>query len=169
MNPPDTALKAFTTTRTLNAPRELVFDVWTQKEHLAQWFGPKGSTLHVEKLDLKVGGIFHYSMGFGGQTMWGRWIFKEIVRPERIVLISSFSDEKGGIGSNPWKPEWPKETLSTTTFTEQNGVTTLTLEWKPLNATPSQIAGFNEGRSGMEMGWKGTFEALSAYLATLKA
>jgi uncharacterized protein YndB with AHSA1/START domain len=62
-------------------------------------------------------------------------------------------------------PTWPKQTLSTTTFEEANGKTTLTLRWEPYEATQEEIATFNAGRAGMDQGWAGTFAQLDAYLA----
>jgi uncharacterized protein YndB with AHSA1/START domain len=52
----------FVFTRAFDAPRELVFKAWTEPERLAQWWGPKGSTIVVKKMDLRPGGIFHYAM-----------------------------------------------------------------------------------------------------------
>src|SRR5437867_1034411 len=78
--------ESFTLTRTFDAPRELVFKVWTEAEHLKHWWGPKGMTMLVTRLDLRPGGMFHYSMRTSdGREMWGRFIFREIVPPERIV------------------------------------------------------------------------------------
>ena len=52
----------FVISRRLSAPRELVWRVWTDPNHLAQWWGPKGFTVDVAKLDLRPGGRFHYGM-----------------------------------------------------------------------------------------------------------
>jgi uncharacterized protein YndB with AHSA1/START domain len=156
----------FVTSRVFNAPRELVFDAWTQEKHLKQWFGPAGCAIVECKLDLRPGGFFHYGMTFmNGQVMWGKWIFKEITRPERLVLVSQFSDERGGLGRHPGSPDWPRETLSTTTFEEQGGRTLLTLRWSPYNATDIERKTFVEGKAGMEQGWGGTFKQLDEYLA----
>ena len=159
----------FTITRAFDAPRELVFDAWTQEKHLKEWFGPEGCAIVDAKLDLRPGGFFHYGMSFmNGQVMWGKWIFKEIKRPEKIVLISQFSDAKGGLGRHPGNPDWPRETLSTTTFEEQGGKTLLTLRWKPHDATELERQTFMAGGSSMEQGWGGTFKQLDNYLAKAK-
>jgi uncharacterized protein YndB with AHSA1/START domain len=74
-------------TRTFDAPRELVFKAWTDPEHLQHWWGPKGFTFDVAKLDFRPGGIFHYSMRSpDGHVMWGKFVYREIVEPEKIVL-----------------------------------------------------------------------------------
>jgi uncharacterized protein YndB with AHSA1/START domain len=161
--------KEFVTSRTFNAPRELVFKVWTEKEHLAKWFGPAGSSIGHCELELKAGGSFHFSMkGPGGQESWGKWVFREVSAPLRIVLISSFSDPQGGFSRHPMSPNWPLETLSTTTFADENGKTKLTLSWVPFNASDTEIATFQAAFKDMNAGWSGTFAQMEDYLATLQ-
>jgi uncharacterized protein YndB with AHSA1/START domain len=156
----------FVISRTFDAPRALVWQAWTDAAHLARWFGPKGCTLSTCLLDLRPGGICHYCMRtHDGHEMWGKWVFREIVAPEKLVLVSSFSDAKGGLTRHPLNANWPLETLSTTTFAEVEGRTTLTIEWSPLNATEIERKTFDENHDGMRMGWGGTMEQLAAYLA----
>src|SRR4051812_38103836 len=110
-------IKPFLVSRIFDAPRERVWKAWTEREELMKWFGPKGVTIQKAVLDLKPGGTFHYCMRTpDGKDMWGKWTFREIVAPEKLVLISTFSDEKGGITRHPMVPDWPQQTLSTTTF-----------------------------------------------------
>lgn len=155
----------FVITRVVNAPRDLVWRVFTEPEHLKQWFGPQGFTLPTCNLDLQPGGVFHYSMRSpDGFEMWGKWIFREIVAPERLVVIVSFSDPQGGVARHPMAPLWPLETLSTTTFTEHEGKTIITLRWSAHNPTALEQQTFNAGHAGMQMGWSGTFTQLDAYL-----
>jgi uncharacterized protein YndB with AHSA1/START domain len=156
----------FIISRVFDAPRELVFDAWTQEKHLKEWFGPEGCAIVDAKLDLRPGGFFHYGMSFmDGQVMYGKWIFKEILRPEKIVLISQFSDAKGGLTRHPGSPDWPRETLSTTTFEDAGGKTLLTLRWAPYQASDVERKTFLAGAPSMEQGWTGTFRQLDAYLA----
>src|SRR5579871_5305107 len=140
----------FTISRVFDAPRELVFDAWTQEQHLAQWFGPKGCAIVDAKLDLRPGGFFHYGMRFlDGNVMWGKWIFKEIKRPEKLVLVSHFSDARGGITRHPANKDWPRETLSTTTFEAQGDKTLLTLRWRPQDATEVELKTFASSHASM--------------------
>ena len=80
------------------------------------------------------------------------------------MLISSFSDAKGGLAPAPMIDNWPLETLSTTTFEEHAGKTTITLRWAPLNATELQRQTFAKMHDSMRQGWGGTFEQLAEYL-----
>jgi uncharacterized protein YndB with AHSA1/START domain len=161
------AEEEFTIERVFDAPRDVVFRAWTEAERLARWFGPKGCTIRSATMDLRPGGLFHFCMlAPDGLEMWGKWIFREIVVPERIVLVSSFSDEKGGLKRHPMVANWPLETLSTTTFAELGGRTKLTLRWAPHNPTADERKAFDCGHESMRMGWSGSFEQLDAYLAS---
>ncbi len=162
----------FTITRTFDAPRELVWKAWTERDRLLEWFGPKGFKMTVATLDLRPGGIFHYGMtGPDGKEMWGKFVYREIVEPERIVLVNSFSDAEGNLTRHPMSPTWPREMLSTTTFTEKDGKTTITLVWSPLDPTEEERQTFDtvHAADGMNQGWNGTFEQLTEYLAKAKA
>ena len=102
-----------------DAPRDLVWKAFTEPERMKEWWGPKGFTVIASKMDLRPGGSYHYGMKApNGSTMWGKFVFREIVAPERMVFINSFSDEAGGITRHPMSPTWPLEMLSTFTFEE---------------------------------------------------
>ncbi len=156
----------FVISRTFDAPRGVVWRAWTDAEELKKWFGPKGCTLPHVRMDFRPGGIFHYAMRTpDGKEMWGKWTFHEIVVPERLVLVSSFSDAQGGITRHPLSASWPLETLSTTTFEERGGKTIITIRWSPLNAAAQEVSTFDDAHESMRMGWGGTFEQLAGYLA----
>jgi uncharacterized protein YndB with AHSA1/START domain len=72
--------------RVFNAPRELVFSVWTDPKHLAQWWGPNGFTTTTHSFDMRPGGVWRFVMhGPDGRDYQNRITFEEIVPPERIV------------------------------------------------------------------------------------
>lgn len=169
MNPMQTSADDFFISRVFDAPRELVFDAWTQQEHLTKWFAPKGFDILGGTLDLRVGGIYHYGLRTpDGQEMWGKWVFQEIKRPEKLVVIASFSDRDGGITVHPGNPNWPKQILSTTTFEAQGHRTLLTVLWTPYEASELERKTFIAGKSSMQQGWGGTLELLETYLAGAK-
>lgn len=160
------ATEPFVITRTLNAPRKLVWQAFTEAERLKHWFGPKGFTPDVSKIDLRPGGTYHYRLaGPGGATMWGKWTFREIVPQQRIVMLSSFSDEDAGVTRHPMAPTWPLQLISIFTFEDAGeGKTKVTIEWMPYDALPEEIMTFDVGRASMTQGWSGTFEQLETYL-----
>ena len=167
---PEPEDREFLLTRTFDAPRELVFRAWTEADRLARWFGPKGFTMLSTALDLRPGGVFLYGMRSpDGHEVWGKWVFREIVPPERLAFVVSFSDEAGGVTRHPFAPDWPSEILSTVTFAEQDGKTTLTMRGIPINATESERKVFEAGHESMRMGWSGTLDQLADFLATARA
>jgi uncharacterized protein YndB with AHSA1/START domain len=156
----------FAISRIFDAPRDLVWKAHTELDRLKQWWGPKGFTWIGGTLDLRPGGKFHYGMRApNGHEMWGRFIYREIAVPERLVFVVSFSDENGGITRNPWNPNWPQEVLNTPTFAEQGGRTTLIISGAPVNATDLEQQTFEAGRDSMRQGFTGTLDQLADYLA----
>jgi uncharacterized protein YndB with AHSA1/START domain len=164
-----TDVQEFTFSRTFDAPRERVWRAWTNAESLAQWWGPKNAEIRVLKLEFRPGGLFHYTMAFQpGHEMYGRFIYREIVAPERIVFVNSFSDAAGGITRAPFpqlKDLWPLEVLNVVTFTEQDGKTTVTLRGAPINATEDERKVFAANTESMRQGFGGTFDQLADFLA----
>jgi len=83
-------------TRVFDAPRELVWKAWTDPKYVMQWWGPKGFTAPVCKIDFRVGGKFLYCMRApDGQEGWTGGEYHEIVLHEKIVSSMYFADSKG--------------------------------------------------------------------------
>ena len=165
----DAAGREFVLTRTFDAPRSLMWKAWTESDRLGQWFGPRGFKVFHSKNDARPGGTFHYGMKSpDGNTMWGKWVYREISEPNRLVFVTSFSDEKGGITRHPLVPDWPHELLSAILFDEKDGKTTVTVKWVPINATETERNVFKNTRPSMNSGWGGTFDQLEAYLAEVQ-
>jgi uncharacterized protein YndB with AHSA1/START domain len=155
----------FTLSRTFDAPRDAVWKAFTELSQLEQWWGPKGFAIRSARLDLRPGGLFVYAMEAAGQTMWGRFVYREIEAPGRIVFVNSFSDAQGGLTRAPFADAWPEEILNTWTFTEKDGRTTLDLHGEPINANAVETAVFLAGFPSMRMGFGGTLDQLDAHLA----
>ena len=169
MTNPDPSVD-FVVTRSFDAPRALVFATMTQVEHLSKWWGPQGCTIDVIKHEPIVGGLFHYRMGFGpGVEMYGRFLYREITPVERIVFVNGFADEEGTPIRYAVSPTWPVEVLNTTTLTEQDGKTTMTLHSTPLHASEIEIETFKSGHDSMRQGFGGMYDEYEKYLATLTA
>jgi uncharacterized protein YndB with AHSA1/START domain len=160
----------FAITRVFEAERELVWKCFAEPERMKEWWGPKGSTIVGSKMDFRVGGSYLAAMRDPtGRVMWGKFVYREITPPERMVWVHSFSDESGGITRHPFSPTWPLELLTTVTFEAQpGGKTKVTLVWSPLDATAEERKTFDAAHDGMRGGWGGTFERLDAYLANAR-
>ncbi len=159
----------FVITRHIKAPRQLVWDVYSQADHLLHWFGPKGVTMSHSAMDFRVDGTFHYCQALDdGMVLWDLWKFREIQAPEKIVLMQHFSDAQGNVSHNPWNSSWPLHILSTTTFTEQDGGTLLTIQWEPYEASEQEHAIFLAGHVSMNPGWSSVLDRLDEYLSMLQ-
>lgn len=118
-------------TRVFDAPRDLVFNAWTDPEHLMRWYAPHGCTIDFRQLDPRPGGVFHSCIHTPtGHDCWCKGVYREVVAPERIVFTMAVADENG----NPVEPvdagmdpSWPRETVVTVTLADLGGRTKLTL------------------------------------------
>jgi len=166
---PRAASKPFRIQRVLRAPRELVWKVWTEREHLAQWFGPKGCTLSVERFELRPGGVVLYTMHWkGAAAVGGKWVMRAVKAPERLEFVTSFADAQGKTIRAPMADGWPLEMASVVTFEPHAGQgmgTVITVQTSALGATPAEQKTFDDGHASMTGGWGGTFDQLEAYLA----
>src|SRR5579862_8390387 len=85
-SPASTADREILATRIFDAPRELVFEAWTDPKHVAQWWGPRGFTTTIHEMDVRPGGVWRLVMrGPNGVDYRNRIVFIEVVRPERLV------------------------------------------------------------------------------------
>jgi len=148
-----TAEREITITRVFNAPRALVFKAWTDASELAQWWGPKGFTNPVCELDVRVGGAIRIHMRSPDGSVYPmKGEFCEIVPPERLVFTNIAVDAAD-------KPII--EGLTTVTFIERGGKTTMTLQTRG-RAVVDYAVGYLQG---MEMGWSGSIDKLEILLA----
>ncbi len=159
----------FTISKEFNAPRKLVYKVFTEAEHLEKWWGPPGAGITVSRFDFSPGGMFLYSAKGPMGEMWGRFVYCEMTEPERVVFINSFSDKDGGITPNPFMPNWPLEVLNIATLTEHDGKTTMALRGGPINSTEEQLQVFKSMSGSMQQGFAGTFSQLDEYLKKTSA
>ena len=139
-------------TRIFDAPRELVFRMWIEPEHLARWGGPRDLNFTIIKMDARPGGAYRFKMTeSNGTDRWSQGIYREIVPPQRLVFTTGWTDAEG----NPTSPY----TLLTLTFQEYQGKTKLTL-----HQTGFESVGL---RDLHREGYLSTLERLDAYVATL--
>ena len=165
---PDKQANEFVIQRVFNAPRHLVWKAFAETDRLAQWWGPTGFKMNVNKLEFSPGGTFHYSMQSpDGFIMWAKFVYLQIIEPEKIVFILSFSDENGGITRAPMSATWPLEVFNVLTLSEQNNKTILTLKGVPINATEKEIETFRNEFESMNKGFNGTFDQLEEYLSKI--
>lgn len=147
-------------TRIFNAPRELVYQAWTEPKHIAQWWGPKGFTTKVTGLDLRPGGEWRYVMiGPDGTEYPAKGVFSEVVPLERIVTTDEFDEGFEQVV----KVELPQGIVTTATFEDLDGKTRLTL--RIVHATADDRRKHEE--MGVVGGWNSSLDCLDEYLAEI--
>src|SRR5688500_147272 len=83
-------------TRVRDAPRERVWEAWTDPEQMKKWWGPKDFTAPTVEIDLQEGGKYLNCMRSpDGQDFWSTGVYREIVPMEKLVITDSFADEQG--------------------------------------------------------------------------
>jgi uncharacterized protein YndB with AHSA1/START domain len=158
----------FVINRSFDAPIKVMFDMWTDPQHVSQWLPPTGFTMRFLKSDISVGERTFYVMSNGaGITMYGRAEYLEIDRPHRLVYTQQFCDEQGNISRHPKAPTWPETMLTTVVFAEESAnQTRVTVTWEVYGTvTREEIDAFDEEKGGMTKGWTGSFDKLEAYLS----
>ncbi len=107
---PDASDREITITRVVDAPRELVWEAWTNPEHVARWWGPRGFTTTIEKMDVRPGGVWQHVMhGPDGTDYPNKSVFQEVVKPERIVM--SHGGGRKGLRGVTFVATWTFEPL----------------------------------------------------------
>ncbi|MES3037258.1 MAG: SRPBCC family protein [Bdellovibrionota bacterium] len=158
----------FVINRSFDAPRELMFDMWTDPKHFPKWLPPTGMTMEFIRAEIKPGSSSFYVMhGANGMKMYGKVNYKEIRRPDLIVYTQQFCDENEKITRHPMAPTWPETMLTNVCLTEEGpNRTRVTITWQVHGqATSAERETFHAAKAGMAQGWGGSFEKLEDYLA----
>lgn len=160
----------FRITRVFDAPRDLVWKAYSEREHLLRWWGPEGFTMLDADIDARPGGEFRFAMRSpAGQPMSGKWVFHEVDAPSRMTFMLSFTDHVGAVAKHESSPDWPLRMLSTVTFEESVGKTTITITAAAYDASPEEQQVFDDGHTSMMQGYGGTFDQLERYLETIQS
>ena len=147
-----TSDREIVTTRTFDAPRDLVFKMWTDRRHIERWFGPDGFTTTTHEMDVRPGGVWRFIMhGPDGTDYPNRVTYEEIVAPERLVY--THDDDGDGDG---------RQFRTTVTFEERDGKTLLTM--RAVFATAAERDRVVEEVGAIE-GAMQTLNRLAEYLA----
>lgn len=140
-------------TRLFDAPRDLVFKLWTDPAHARHWWGPRHHPATHMEMDVRVGGKWRHCLESleTGEELWQNGVFREVKPPERLVF------------SFVWETEGERgiETLVSVTFADEGGKTRMTLRQTPFHSR-------NE-RDGHGEGWGSTFDRLADYAAQIAA
>jgi uncharacterized protein YndB with AHSA1/START domain len=153
-------LPQVTITRVFDAPRELVFQAWTDAERLKHWWRPNGLVTVVCELDPRVGGAIRIDMRAPDGMVYQRGTVREIVPPERLVTAMSVQDSEGNI---------ILEGVNIVTFAEESGKTKVTLHSRIVSANP-ELAAMHlvGGDRKMENSWNQALDHLAGQMSESK-
>ena len=141
--------------REFDAPRALVWKMWTDPAHVGVWFGPEHFTTPVVRMDVRPGGAIHMVMrGPDGSDHPFDGRFIELVEPERLVMRTWITLPDGGI----WF-----EVEQTVRFEEIDGRTLMRFEAVVMEAREDALGPL----IGMEAGWTGSFDKLDRHVREL--
>lgn len=144
-----TESRSLSISRTLQAPIELVWEVWTTPEHIAQWWGPNGFTNTIQKMDVQEGGEWKLTMhGPDGTNYPNRSIYKEVI-PYKKIVFEHF---------NPH--------FITTVHFEAIGQTTI-MNWSALFDSEEMLQTIIKAHKA-DKGMRENVEKLESYLSNLK-
>jgi uncharacterized protein YndB with AHSA1/START domain len=149
--------RELTLTRVFDAPQSLVFRMWTDAKHMAQWWGPHGFTNPVCEVDARPGGPIRIHMRAPDGVVYPMvGTFREVVAPERLVFTAVAEDQAG----TPLL-----EALTTVTFEPHGGKTKVTVQAKAVGLAPVAP----QMLAGMEAGWTQSLERLEALVANISS
>jgi len=152
----------FVLTRIFDAPRELVFEMWSNPKHVMKWWGPDPYTSPAAEIDFRPGGRFLFCMRSPeGKDIWSAGVYKEIVVPEKIVSTMIFSDKDGNFlepSSHGIGPDFTSYMLDVVTFDVHDGnKTKLTIRRNvPMSVSKKYM---------MDLGWNSSLDKLAEELA----
>ncbi|MBV8131047.1 MAG: SRPBCC domain-containing protein [Alphaproteobacteria bacterium] len=136
-------------TRIFEAPRRLVFKMWTKPEHLVHWWGPRGFVTISSRMDVRPGGAwFRRLRAPDGSEHCKHGVYREVVAPERLVFTYVTDDPEGNLAPG---------TLVTVSFADLGGRTRVTLH----QAAFQSVAARDDHRRG----WTSALERFAAYLS----
>lgn len=159
-------LPTYTLERLFDAPRDLVWQAWTDPKLLQHWYGPGIETV-IHEFDLRPGGAWLNEMKWGDNSDFSKMVFQEVVEPEKLVWHHSSTDSEWNVASNMMMPDWPRLLLTTVVFVDVGDKTKVSLTQQPINASDEGLACFAEKMSGMDNGWGSGYKLIDELLAEL--
>jgi len=148
--------------RIFDVPVDLIWQLWTDPEHFKQWYGPKGFTVPIAEMDVRVGGkrLICMTSPDGSMKMWTTGEYVEIVPNERLVYTDSPADENGNVVSPSamGMPEgYPATTEVTVLLEDLGGQTKMIM-------THAGIPADSPGATG----WNQAFDKMTDYIEAVR-
>jgi len=165
---------SFVINRSFAAPVDLIFEMWAQPDHLAKWLPPEGFKMDILHADIRDGGDCFFRMSnLAKVTFHGKFEYREIAPPCRIVYIQRFCDETGNTVCHPALPVFPEAMLVTVLFASEGAhAARVTITATPMGTVSApvsdeEISAFVKMRPSMTQGWTNSFDQLEAKLSVM--
>ncbi len=143
--------------RVFDAPRDLVYQAWTQPEHMTQWWGPGVFTNHSCKLDVRPGGAWQIVMRSpDGTDFKCEGVYSEVVKSERLVFTNDAVDHTGKL---------LLKGFTSVAFADEGRKTKLTMKTRVVGQVPFAP----QMIKGMEPGWNQSLDSLAKHLVPVRA
>lgn len=150
----DTSDREILITREFDAPRELVFQTWTDRRHVGEWWGPQGFTTTTHEMDVRPGGVWRFVMhGPDGRDYKNKIVFLEVEGPSRLVYRHAGEEDDEGVKFH-----------TTVTFADLAGKTRVTL--RMVFDAPAERDRVEREYGAVE-GGRQTLERLAAHLTAM--
>ena len=145
----DEAASTLEIVRVFDAPRDLVYQAWTDPERMAQWAAPHGYTITHNEGEIRPGGAWRSCMRSPeGEDLWLGGVYRDVVENELLVFTHAWDDAEGKTG---------RETLVTVAFEDEEGGTRMTFRQSGFESVAD--------RDGHRDGWSQGFERLAGILS----
>jgi uncharacterized protein YndB with AHSA1/START domain len=164
MTPPN--VPVFAISRHFSASPQRVYEAWADPTKMAQWSGPKGSTVEILQGTQAVGqATIARTSSSEGPEMFSLCLWRELSPHVRVAWEQSFCTRQGVKCAPPFFDDWPLTLLTEVSLEPRDAGTFLTLTWTPIEYTEVAIAMFEQHMASMTGGWGGSFDKLEAWLA----
>jgi uncharacterized protein YndB with AHSA1/START domain len=161
-----TDLPEYVFERTFDAPRPLVWKVWTDPDLLHRWYGPNVETI-IHAFDLKPGGSWLNEMKWGGNSDFSRMDFQDVSPQDRLVWHHCSTNSDWQVAPSQMMPDWPQRLLTTVTFADRGPQTDVRLTQVPIGPSAAEAACFGKMMRGMDQGWGKGYAIIDDLLAEM--
>lgn len=152
--------------RVFDAPRDMVWRVWTDPKLLERWYGAGVETV-IHKHELKPGGQWRNEMKWGEKSDFSKMVFQEVTPHEKLIWHHSPADSNWDTAVNSTMSDWPRILLTTVTLEENGDKTNVRQTIMPVDASVAEKAFFEQAMAGMNHCWDSGYAIVDELLAGL--
>ena len=157
---------AFALTHVVAVPRDSVWAALSNPDRFARWWGGEGAQKRVASMSFHPGGRLLYAIDRPNEPpRWGRWVYRDIIEPARLVFVASCADANGGVTRHPRVPHWPRYVHHTLDLADVAGGTEFRLCSRPVHASEEEIRTFEDRHDSLRRDLADAWARLDAYLA----